>query len=89
MSTSPVEPYSPPPESQGGWRFLENDEEVRSIGGMDPERLDRVLEGQYNLWGGDSWAIVVIRGGSLVREAYTFNVLVPTRFDIWSCTKSF
>ena len=89
MGTFPFETYYPPPESQGGWRCLKGDEDVRSVGGMDPERLDRVLEGQHQLWGGDSWAIVVVRGGYLVREAYTFNVLVPTRFDIWSGTKSF
>ena len=89
MGTSPAETYYPPPESQGGWRCLESDEDVRSIGGMDPEQLDRVFEGQVHLWGGDSWAIVVVRYGYLVRESYTFNVLVPTRFDIWSGTKSF
>jgi CubicO group peptidase (beta-lactamase class C family) len=89
MGALPAETYYPPPESQGGWRCLEGDDAVRSIGGMDPEWLDRVLEGQHQLWGGDSWAIVIVRGGYLVREAYTFNVLVPTRFDIWSGTKSF
>ena len=78
----------PPPESQGGWHCLAGDE-VRSMAGMDPEKLERILEGQRLLWGGESWAIVVVRHGCLVREAYTFNVLVPTRFDIWSGTKSF
>jgi CubicO group peptidase (beta-lactamase class C family) len=24
-----------------------------------------------------------------VREHYTFNVLIPTRFDVWFCTKTF
>jgi CubicO group peptidase (beta-lactamase class C family) len=79
----------PPPESQGGWRYLEGDDAVRSDAGMDPAKLDLVFERQHLLWGGESWAIAVIRHGWLVREAYTFNVLVPTRFDIWSCTKSF
>jgi CubicO group peptidase (beta-lactamase class C family) len=79
----------PPPESQGGWRCLEGDDAVRSVAGIDPTKLERVLEQQYLLWGGESWAIVIIRHGYLVREAYTFNVLVPSRFDIWSGTKSF
>jgi CubicO group peptidase (beta-lactamase class C family) len=39
--------------------------------------------------GGDSWGVVIIRHGHLVREHYTFNVLIPTRFDVWSCTKTF
>ena len=55
MRISPVQIYDPPPESLGGWRSLEGDEDVRSAGGMDPEQLDRVLEGQVHLWGGDSW----------------------------------
>jgi CubicO group peptidase (beta-lactamase class C family) len=81
--------YAPPPESQGGWRTLESEGDVRSIAHMDPHRLARAFERQHALWGGDSWAIVVVRHGYLVREHYTFNVLVPTRFDIWSGTKSF
>jgi CubicO group peptidase (beta-lactamase class C family) len=79
----------PPPESQGGWRWLKEPEEIRSLAGMDPEKLDLVRQGQELLFGGDSWGIAIIRHGFLVREFYTFNVLVPTRFDIWSGTKSF
>jgi len=48
-----------------------------------------ILEDQELIYGGDSWSIVIIRHGYLVREHYTFNVLIPTRFDIWSGTKSF
>ena len=29
--------YFPAPESQGGWRMLGSPEDVRNIGGMDPE----------------------------------------------------
>jgi CubicO group peptidase (beta-lactamase class C family) len=56
---------------------------------MDPARLDRMQEAQELVHGGDSWAMTIIRHGYLVRECLTFNVLVPTRFDIWSGTKSF
>jgi CubicO group peptidase (beta-lactamase class C family) len=81
--------YYPPPESQGGWRYLTTDEQIRQMAGMDPEQLELVRQIQGFLFGGDSWGIVIIRHGYLVREFYTFNVLVPTRFDVWSCTKSF
>jgi CubicO group peptidase (beta-lactamase class C family) len=81
--------YYPPPESQGGWRWLANPEEVRALGGMDPGVLDRVEQMQGFLHGGESWAVAIIRHGYLVREFATFNVLVPTRFDVWSCTKTF
>jgi CubicO group peptidase (beta-lactamase class C family) len=84
-----AERYYPPPESQGGWRWLREPEEVRSVAGMDPDRLDLVQREQEVLHGGDSWGVVVIRRGYLVHEFYTFNVLTTTRFDIWSGTKSF
>ena len=81
--------YYPPPESEGGWRWLKGPKEVRATAGMDPDRLDRVRQVQEFMLGGDSWSIVIIRHGYLVLEFYTFNVLLPTRFDIWSGTKSF
>jgi CubicO group peptidase (beta-lactamase class C family) len=56
---------------------------------MDPDRLELVRQRQEFLYGSESWGIVIIRRGYLVREFYTFNVLIPTRFDIWSCTKTF
>jgi CubicO group peptidase (beta-lactamase class C family) len=78
----------PLPESQGGWAPL-RDDEVRSIGGFDQARLAEVERTQAQLCGGDSYSIVIIRHGRLVAEFDTFNVLTPTRFDTWSCTKSF
>jgi CubicO group peptidase (beta-lactamase class C family) len=81
--------YYPPPESQGGWRYCDSPDDVRELAGMNPAQLDLVEQQQTFLYGGDSWGIVIIRHGYLVREFYTFNVLTPTRFDIWSGTKSF
>jgi CubicO group peptidase (beta-lactamase class C family) len=81
--------YFPPPESRGGWRYVTSDKEVRSLAGMDADRLAIVDSAQQFLFGGDSWGIAVIRRGYLAFESYTFNVLAPTRFDIWSGTKSF
>jgi len=81
--------YYPPPESKGGWRCLSESDEVRALASMDSDRLDRMCQLQEWLYGGDSWGLVIIRHGYLVRERYTFNVLIPTRFDIWSGTKSF
>jgi CubicO group peptidase (beta-lactamase class C family) len=84
-----TESYYPPPESNGGWRWLQEPDEVLTVAGMDPDRLELVRQNEEFLYGSDSWGIVIIRRGYLVREFYTFNVLVPTRFDIWSGTKSF
>ncbi len=81
--------YFPPPESRGGWRLPAEPADLLSQAGMNPDRLDLVIEQQQLVHGGESWSVVIIRKGLLVREFHTFNVLFPTRFDIWSSTKSF
>lgn len=88
MSAAEVN-YFPPPESKGGWRYLKEPGEIRKIAGMDAARLDAVFRDQENRYGDHSWSIAIIRHGWLAREFHTFNVLAHTRFDIWSCTKSF
>lgn len=81
--------YTPPAEPAGGWRWLDAPDDVRRLAGMDPDRLEALGERQLVFNGGDSWSLAIIRHGYLVREFHTFNVLFPSRFDIWSCTKSF
>lgn len=81
--------YYPASESKGGWRYLLKSDEILEIGGIDPEKLKVAIEMQHILFGSHSWGIVIIRNGYLVSEFYTTNVLIPTRFDIWSGTKSF
>src|SRR5262245_28800940 len=89
MTNAASAAYYPPPESPGGWRWLQEPEQIRALAGMDPEKLDRVRQRQEFLYGGDTWGIVIIRHGYLVREFYTFNMIIPTRYNIWSGTKSF
>lgn len=84
-----VDRYYPPPESKGEWRFIEDPDKVRDVAGMDPDKLDLVLQSQAFHYGGDQWSVVIIRHGYLVREFHTFNIPIPTRFNIWSGTKSF
>lgn len=84
-----VDRYYPPPESMGEWRYAEDDDQVRDVTGMDPDKLDLVLQSQAFHYGGDQWSVVIIRHGYLVREYHTFNIPIPTRFNIWSGTKSF
>ena len=84
-----TEPYYPPSEARGGWRWIDGPDEIRTVAGFDPEKLELVRQLQEFFYGSESWAIAIVRHGYLVREFYTFNVLIPTRFDIWSGTKSF
>lgn len=81
--------YFPPPESKGGWRYLTGAHDAAEAAGMDLNSLEGVEHREKLLFGGESWAAVVIRRGWLVKEMLTFNVLEHTRFDIWSGTKSF
>jgi CubicO group peptidase (beta-lactamase class C family) len=74
----------PAPESEGGWRRAAPEE-----AGLDPERLERARWWQESLWGGETWNVVVVRRGLLVAEWGTFNAQPTSRFDAWSCTKSF
>jgi len=81
--------YYPPPESKGGWRLFESPDQVRDLARMDPEKLDDLFKSQAFQHGGAQWSIVIIRHGYVAREYYTFNIPIPTRFNIWSGTKSF
>jgi CubicO group peptidase (beta-lactamase class C family) len=66
---APNEPpaYFPPPESEGGWRRLEGDADLRQRGGMDPEKL-RELERWLLASDERDFAAVVIRKGYIVLE---------------------
>jgi CubicO group peptidase (beta-lactamase class C family) len=82
-----AETYTPPPESSGGWRACQNDEQVRSLAGMDPQRLNLIRDQQLQIFQGP-WTIVIIRHGYLVAEWFGVPTMPHTTFDVWSCTKS-
>jgi CubicO group peptidase (beta-lactamase class C family) len=64
--------YFPPPESQGGWRKLETPDDVRRLGGMDPEKLTQLK--QWLLDSDDrTFAADVIRHGYVVLEVERGN----------------
>jgi CubicO group peptidase (beta-lactamase class C family) len=71
LETRPTD-YFPPPESQGGWRQLQSPDDIRQIGGMDPEKLAELRQ-----WLLDSdernFAAVVIRNGYIVLEVERGN----------------
>ena len=39
-----VNPYYPPPESEGGWRFLTSNDDVRKLAGMDAHKIEQLFE---------------------------------------------
>src|SRR5208337_2539851 len=64
--------YFPPPESAGGWRALDQPEDIRRLGGADPAKLGALREW---LWRSDdrNFAAVVIRHGYIVLEVERGN----------------
>ena len=83
------EGYYPPPESKGGWRIIRDKNRVKNLAGMDVDKLDFHFKSQEYHYGGAQWSAVIIRHGYVAREFYSFNIPIPTRFNIWSGTKSF
>jgi len=79
--------YTPPPESAGGWRWCKTPEEIRSLAGMDPDKLELIKQEQLQLFAGP-WQIVIIHKGYLVAEWYGVPTMPTTTFDGWSSTKS-
>ena len=67
-----VAAYFPPTESKGGWRNLDDPDDIRRLGGMDPAKL-----GELKQWLLESdergFAAVVIRNGYIVLEVERGN----------------
>src|SRR5882672_4302841 len=85
-SNASAQNYFPPPESQGGWRTLENREEILRQG-MDPDKL-----AQLRQWLRDSdardFAAVVIRHGFLVLEVERGNSAKTNSARVASVSKA-
>lgn len=88
MVSTEAKSYYPPPESEGGWRWLKSPEEIRSIGGMDPDKLQLACE-RHAQFSPCAAGMVIVRNGHMVAEWYENPCLATTRFDVWSVTKSF
>jgi CubicO group peptidase (beta-lactamase class C family) len=79
--------YFPPSESAGGWRWCKDKDQVRSLAGMDLERLSVIRDAQLQIYQGP-WAIVIIRKGYVAAEWFGVPAMPNTTFDGWSSTKS-
>jgi len=71
-SIEPDKTYFPPPESQGGWRKLDDPDEIRRVAGMDPAKLDDLR--QWLLASDErDFAAIVIRRGYVALEVERGN----------------
>lgn len=80
--------YFPPSESKGGWRYLDHDDDVRRLAGMEPSKFKQVELMQNQMNGGYEFQIAVIRNGYLAWEYCSYNLQQTGTFCIYSCTKS-
>ena len=79
--------YFPPPESQGGWRKLDDPDDIRRLAGMDPARLENLK--QWLLQSDDRpFAAVVIRKGYIVLEVARDHSSITNTKDVKSCAKA-
>lgn len=79
--------YFPPPESQGGWRQLENPEDIRRLAGMDPDKLLALRE--WLMRSDDrTFAAVVIRHGYIALEVERGNSSKTDSRRVASCSKA-
>ena len=79
--------YYPQLESQGGWRFLKDKSEIKSLTNVSLSKLDNLVQKYRLFFDTHASGIVIIRNGYLIKEHYSFMTLHGSRFDVWSCTK--
>lgn len=79
--------YFPPPESQGGWRAVENDEEIRTIGGMDEAKITALHQWLLNS-DNRPFAAAVIRHGTIVLQVERGNSAATDSRRVASVSKA-
>jgi CubicO group peptidase (beta-lactamase class C family) len=81
------EAYFPPPESKGGWRKLEDPQDIRESGGMDPAKLNELKQWLLNS-DNRPFGAVVIRNGYIVLEVERDHSSVTNTRNVASCAKA-
>ncbi len=81
--------YFPQPESQGGWRFLNDKAEIKNLTSINLDKVNVAIESYKFFFDTYASGIAIIKNGYLIKEHYSFMTLPGSRFDVWSCTKSF
>ncbi|NLE44776.1 MAG: beta-lactamase family protein [Chloroflexi bacterium] len=79
--------YFPPPESGGGWRLAKEQDDSLRLAGIDVGALGPARA--WNAAFGITSSVAVVRKGYLVAEWYEGGAQPDTRFNIYSCSKSF
>ena len=82
-----VAAYFPPPESQGGWRSVADEDEIESVGQMDKRKIAELRQW---LLASDNrpFAAVVIRHGTIVLQVERGNSAVTDSRRVASVSKA-
>ena len=86
---SKMSQHFPLPESEGGWRLLDKEIDKSVASNINYEQLNQAIEEYKLFFDNVASGVIVIKDGLLVKEHYSFMTLPGSRFDVWSCTKSF
>ena len=79
--------YFPPPESQGGWRTLDDPNDIRRLAGMNLDKLSELKEWLFRS-DDRSFAAVVIRRGYIVLEVERGRSSKTDTERVASCSKA-
>ena len=79
--------YFPPPDAEGGWRTLKEPAEIRSMTGIDKNRLDEAF--QYTQTSSQHGGLLVLRHGYLVYERYFGRANREANPNMYSIGKMF
>ena len=85
--STPAADYFPPPDSDGGWRTLNDPAEIREKAGMDAARLDAAYD--FTRRCTQNGGLLVVRHGYLVLEKYFGRASRNANPDMASTGKAF
>src|SRR5260370_2196889 len=79
--------YYPPPDAKGGWRTLQDADKIRSVAGLDSQKLDDAFE--YVQQTSQHGGLLVVRHGWLAYERYFGRGNREALPELASCGKAF
>src|SRR3981081_4702725 len=79
--------YYPPPDTDGGWRALQDTDKIRKITSIDTQKLDDTF--QYIQQTSQHGGLLVVRHGWLVYERYFGRGNREALPELASCGKAF
>ncbi len=86
-AASPDISYFPPPDTEGGWRTLSDATSIRSLAGLDLNRLEQAYTAVSRT--GTNGGLLVVRNGYLVFEKYFGKARRNANPDMASTGKAF